>query len=448
MRFLHWLYPGLYIKRWLFLVILGVILLSCGLSVILHSSVAGLVENTIREMVIYTLGKNGETLGGIFFAIVGFTLIIFGLRGAIGSFLRAVFPNHLKKQVHSVTYRQQLRRGPRIVVIGGGTGLSVLLRGLKNYTANTTAIVSVTDDGGSSGELRGQFGILPPGDLRNCLVALADTEPVMEKIFDYRFNQGKGLEGHNLGNLLITAMTELSGSFETAINEISKVLAIRGRVIPSTLDNVVLAAELQDGTMVMGETIISASNKPIKKVYAIPNNPSPMPGALEAISDADVIVLGPGSLYTSVIPNLLVPGIAETIKKAKGLKLYVCNVMTQPGESDNYRASDHLKALYRHSMPDLVDYIIVNNEKVPEFYLHKYALEGARPVEIDREKIQKKKIGIIEAPLIHESDYIRHDSNKLAQLIIKLVLEKKETNPFNLFVDRYLFNAGVEKEKK
>lgn len=330
--------------------------------------------------------------------------------------------------------RQYLKKGPRIVVIGGGTGLSVLLRGLKENTSNLTAIVSVTDDGGSSGRLRGEFGILPPGDLRNCLVALADTEPAMESLFNYRFNKGE-MSGHNLGNLLITAMAELSGSFETAIHEVSKVLAIRGRVLPSTLNNIALAAELQDSTIIKGESNISHVDKPIKRVFTIPQNPKPLQEAVEAILEAEAIILGPGSLYTSVIPNLLVPGIVEAIEKSSAIKMYVCNIMTQPGETQNYTASDHLRTIYAHSVENLVQYIIVNNEKIPADILEKYNIEGADIVEIDTENLEKMKVGILSAQLFQEKGYIRHHPDKLAYLIVKQIYPKniiqKLLNSFN-----------------
>ncbi len=316
--------------------------------------------------------------------------------------------------------RQRLKKGPRITVIGGGTGLAVMLRGLKEYTSNITAIVSVTDDGGSSGRLRDEYGITPPGDLRNCLVALADKESSMEKLFDYRFQEGQ-LAGHNLGNLLIMAMADLSGSFEMAIKEVSKVLAIRGQVLPSTLDHLILAAELQDGSIVMGESVISQSSKPIKRVFMIPGSCSPGPDAVEAIMEADAVILGPGSLYTSVIPNLLIPGVAEAIQKTSALKVYICNVMTQPGETPNYTASEHLKAIYQHSFYGLARYIIVNEAEIPEYYQIKYAMQGAKSVEIDREQLAKLDVKILSAPLIKENDYIRHDPHKLAGLIIRLI---------------------------
>ena len=233
----------------------------------------------------------------------------------------------------------------------------------------------MADDGGSSGRLRGEFGILPPGDLRDCLVALADTEPIMEKLFAYRFNGGEGLQGHNLGNLLITALADMSGSFETAINELSKVLAIRGRVLPSTLDHLILAAELVNGEIIRGESKIGQTTIPIKRVFTIPDNCVPLPKALHAIEEADAIILGPGSLYTSIIPNLLVPGIVPAIQASRAAKIYVCNVMTQHGETKGYTAADHLQAIYDHAAEDLVDYIIVNDQEIPEYFQAKYALE-------------------------------------------------------------------------
>jgi uncharacterized cofD-like protein len=321
--------------------------------------------------------------------------------------------------------RYSLRRGPHIVVIGGGTGLSVLLRGLKEYTSNLTAIVSVTDDGGSSGKLRGDMGIIPPGDIRNCLVALADTEPAMEKLFSYRFTQGTELAGHNLGNLLLAAMTDLTGSFETAINEVSKVLAIRGRVVPVSYDNLSLGAELADGSVVLGESAISRSTQGIKRVFLEPACCKATTEALAAIEEAEAIILGPGSLYTSIIPNLLIPEITQAIKRAQGLKFYVCNVMTQAGETKDYTASDHLKALYAHSAPGLVDYLIANNQKIPPHYANKYAAEGAYLVKVDRKRISQLGVCLIQAPLIHENISIRHNSEKLAALIIPLIAEKK-----------------------
>ncbi len=425
MKIWPWLYLALRLKRWLLLALLGIILFGLGLAFALERHLSDFFD-----------GIPSLWLIGIICIVCGVGLALLSF-SRIGRLLLQSSADEARGKVRNLYQRQYLRRGPRIVVIGGGTGLSVLLRGLKEYTSNLTAIVSVADDGGSSGRLRDQFGILPPGDLRNCLVALADTEPVMESLFNYRFHCGEGLEGHNLGNLLITALTDLSGNMETAINQISKVLAIRGRVLPATLDNVVLAAELSDGSTLKGETVVSKTDKPINKAFLIPENCSPLPEALEALNEADAIILGPGSLYTSVIPNLLVPGIVEAIQKSTALKIYVCNVMTQYGETRDYTAADHLQALYRHSAPDLVDYIVVNDQDVPEPYRERYAAEGAVPVEIDRVRLQKMNVKIVAAPLIRQGDYIRHDSQKLAGQIVNLILGKRNSAPFNL-VDHFI----------
>ncbi|MDX9873034.1 MAG: YvcK family protein [Clostridia bacterium] len=335
-----------------------------------------------------------------------------------------IFGFRRRRRLKDVYQKYYLKRGPRIVVIGGGTGLAVLLRGLKEYTSNLTAIVSAADDGGSSGRLRGEFGILPPGDLRNCLVALADTEPAMEALFNYRFAKGE-MSGHNLGNLLITALADISGSFETAIHEVGKVLAIRGRVLPSTLDSIVLAAELRDNTVVKGESNIPRSRGQIKRVFTIPPNPRPVQEAVEAILEADTVVLGPGSLYTSVIPNLLVPGIVEAIEQSSAKKIYVCNIMTQPGETLGYSAAGHLQAIYQHTKKGLVDYIIVNAEEIPPELLQKYSAEGAQAVTVDTDKLERLKVKIIAEKLFQEQAYIRHHPDKLAQLIVKKTAEGK-----------------------
>ncbi|QNB46868.1 uridine diphosphate-N-acetylglucosamine-binding protein YvcK [Thermanaerosceptrum fracticalcis] len=448
MSFFKWLYPGLGIKRWLALAILGILLISAGMAVVFQGEVLGYVENNLRNITSELFGYSGSGVSGIVLVIMGIFGIVYSFREIVKSFVRVAFPDYLHSQVKNAYQRQYLRRGPRVVVIGGGTGLSVLLRGLKQYTSNITAIVSVTDDGGSSGKLRGQFGILPPGDLRNCLVALADTELAMEKLFNYRFTQGEELAGHSLGNLLITAMADLSGNFETAIKEMSKVLAIRGRVVPSTLADIVLVAELQDGSMVRGESAIARVNKPIKRVFTIPDTYEPNPEAIEAILEADAVILGPGSLYTSIIPNLLVPGLVEAIQQSQALKIYACNVMTQPGETRDYTASDHLKAIYRHSAPGLVDYIIVNNERIPEYFSEKYAQEGAKGVEVDMHKLNKLNVKIIATPLIQESNYIRHNSEKLARVILKLILEERGPRYAPSLIDQYLLAERLKKETR
>ncbi|MCP4649873.1 MAG: YvcK family protein [PVC group bacterium] len=321
-----------------------------------------------------------------------------------------------------------MSRGPRIVVIGGGTGLSVLLHGLKSYTSNLTAIVTVADDGGSSGRLRQQFDILPPGDIRNCLVALAEAEPLMRDLFQFRFQEGTELAGHNFGNLFITAMTKIAGDFEKAIKESSKVLAISGQVIPSTLKRVTLVAEHTDGTKTYGETRISKSTSPISQVHLMPEECLPTEDALEAINNAEAIVLGPGSLYTSILPNLIIKNIPEAINKAKAIKVYVCNVMTQSGETDDFTAYDHIKAIQAHAKSKIIDYSIVNTGTVPKEFLKKYKKEGAVPVKPDIAQIEAAGINVIADNVISTKDHVRHNSEKIAKNIIDLVEEIRSKN--------------------
>ncbi len=320
--------------------------------------------------------------------------------------------------------RRSLKRGPRIVAIGGGTGLPVLLRGLKQHTENITAIVTVADDGGSSGRLRGEFGILPPGDIRNCLVALAETETLMDQLFHYRFGQGEGLAGHNLGNLLLTALSDIAGDFQTAIREASKVLKVRGLVLPSTLKQVVLHAELKDGTVVSGESRISQTREPIRRVFLTPEECAPVPEALEAIAAADLILLGPGSLYTSVLPILLVGEIVAAVKRSPALKCYLCNIMTQPGETTGFKASDHLQAIYEHSGWSWIDYILVNSRRISPEKQEKYARQGSSPVLVDDQALQRMGVRLIKADVLEADELVRHDPQKLA-LAIMNVLEKR-----------------------
>ncbi|NLS45132.1 MAG: YvcK family protein [Firmicutes bacterium] len=320
-------------------------------------------------------------------------------------------------------------RGPKIVVIGGGTGLATLLRGLKEYTGNLTAIVTVADDGGSSGRLRKEMGVLPPGDIRNCLVALANSEPLMASLFEYRFPEGApmGLEGHTFGNLFIATMSAITGDFEEAVKESSRVLAVRGQVLPSTLENVVLTARCQGGNIVHGESTIGKSETRIEKVFLQPENPRALPEALDSIAEADAIILGPGSLYTSVIPNLLVEEIAGAIRKSKAPKIYVCNVMTQPGETDSFTAADHVKAIMDHAGKQIVDYVLVNSGKVPMKLAEKYSREGAYPVDVDKENLSTLEIKVIEKDLISNLDYARHDPLRLAEAVLRIISDSSNS---------------------
>ncbi|KZZ84877.1 MULTISPECIES: YvcK family protein [Bacillaceae] len=307
---------------------------------------------------------------------------------------------------------------PKIVIIGGGTGLSVLLRGLKSYPVDITAIVTVADDGGSSGRLRDELKIPPPGDIRNVLAALSDVEPLVEELFQHRFNKGDSLTGHSLGNLILAAMTNITGDFTHAIKEMSKVLNVRGKVLPAANSSVMLHAEMEDRSVVSGESKIPESAKKIKRVFLTPENIDPLPETIDVIQEADLIILGPGSLYTSILPNLLVPKIGQEVCKAKAKKVYICNVMTQPGETLGYKASDHIKALYDHMNCAFIDTILVNADTIPDTIKQRYAAELAQPVHADLEELENLGLSIVHDHLITDDrDVIRHDTNKVAKLL-------------------------------
>ena len=322
-----------------------------------------------------------------------------------------------------ITRTQMLleKRKPRIVVVGGGTGLSVLLRGLKEFDIDITAIVTVADDGGSSGRLRSDFDMPPPGDIRNCLVAMSDTEPLMEKLWQYRFSTGEGLAGHSFGNLFIAAMTNVTGDFETALQESSRVLAVSGRVLPAVREAVILRAFFADGSFVEGESQIPLVNKKIERVEVHPNDLDPLPESLEAIESADAIVIGPGSLYTSILPNLLVKNLTEAIQKSSAKKIYVCNVMTQQGETDDYTASDHVKAIYDHIGVELFDYILVNSAQIPPAVVEQYREKQAAPVVADLWNLQNMGLHVIARNFLHYSIYARHDAKRISEQILALL---------------------------
>lgn len=310
---------------------------------------------------------------------------------------------------------------PRIVVMGGGTGLSVMLRGLKEKPLDITAIVTVADDGGSSGILRSELQMPPPGDIRNVLGALADVEPLLSDMLQYRFSNGTGLAGHSLGNLILAAMTDISGDFVTGIRELSRVLAVRGRVLPAANQAVILHAEMEDGTIVTGESTIPTAGKRIKKVFLEPEHVEPLQEAVEALQEADAILIGPGSLYTSIIPNLLVPKLAQAVVDSNAVKIFVCNVMTQPGETDNYTVSDHLDAVYEHIGHHIFDYVIVNDGEIPPQVQDKYAEKGAQAVHLDLEAVTNRGYQVIADRLVLFRTYLRHDADKLSHHIYQLV---------------------------
>ncbi|MCQ1531564.1 gluconeogenesis factor YvcK family protein [Lutispora saccharofermentans] len=318
--------------------------------------------------------------------------------------------------------------GPKIVAIGGGTGLSTLLRGLKAYTSNITAIVTVADDGGGSGILRNDLGMLPPGDIRNCILALANTEPIMESLMQYRFKEGS-LRGQSFGNLFIAALNDICGSFDNAIREISNVLAVTGRVVPVTLEDITLFAELDDGTIIRGESQIPirqiSSNKKIKRVYLEPAECEAMPEALKAIKEADAVIIGPGSLYTSIIPNFMVKGVAKAVHEAAAMKIYICNMMTQQGETLGYDLSDHINAINEHAGHDIIEYAIVNSGRIPEDSALRYMDEYAKAVEIDWDNIAAKGIKVVGDDFVRiDKGYVRHDYNALSKCIFTLINQK------------------------
>ena len=411
MRFLKWFYPGMLVKRWFFMAVGGVLLFGIG------SALLPIEGNLlVRSMSLLIL------LGGLL-------SLLLGVKRMVDSLLEVVSPGHKHDLVELVFQRRHLEKGPKIVVIGGGTGLSTLLHGLKQYTTNITAIVTVTDDGGSSGRLRQEFDMLPPGDIRNCLVALADTEPLMQQLFQYRFADDSALRGHNFGNLFITAMTKITGDFERAVQASSKVLAIRGRVVPSANTKVRLVAEHEDGSVSLGETNISKAPVPIRRVYLEPTGCQPTTEAIHAIREANAIVFGPGSLYTSIIPNLLVEHMVDEIVQSRALKIYICNVMTQSRETHAYKASDHVRALIAHTNPGIVQLCMVNTEPVPHHLLERYRAEDAFPVVADIDHIRELGYQVVADNIISTQNYVRHDADKVAKLIVQLIVGTRARLP-------------------
>ena len=316
----------------------------------------------------------------------------------------------------------QWERGPKITAIGGGTGLSTMLRGLKKYTKNLTAVVTVADDGGGSGVLRRDIGMPPPGDIRHCMESLANVEPIMERLLTYRFQEGS-LAGQSFGNLILAALNGVTGSFEEAVAQMSQVLAITGRILPVTSADVQLEAVFENGARVVGESKISSFKKEqdcrIAHVALLPERPAALPAALQAIREADLILMGPGSLYTSVIPNLLVEGVVEAICRSEALKIYVCNIMTQEGETEGYTAADHVDALLSHGAPGLVDLCLANSAPVRPGLVEKYREEDAAPILVDRERIRAMGLELEEYPVASEGgDYARHDPDRLAAAVL------------------------------
>lgn len=410
-----WLVPGLQVKRWFALIFIGAVMMAIGFLILCDI-----------KPVFYTMEFIRKVATKVSTEWLAFTIIMFGaavfFKGWQKTNLSILdLQNDREKEtlLEALYRRRKLNRGPKIVAIGGGTGLSMLLKGIKHITNNITAVVTVGDDGGSSGRLREDMGVLPPGDIRNCIAALADDEDLITKLFQYRFKSGEGLEGHSFGNLFLTALCAITGDMVRAVKESSNVLSIRGRVLPSTLDDMKLVAEMEDGRIIHGESNIPEAHGKIKRLFTDPAHCKPLEDVIAAIKEADIIILGPGSLYTSVIPNLLVEEVAKEVANSTARKIYVCNIMTQPGETDSYSVSDHLNALMQHAnSTDIIDTVLVN-DCIPGNLAGKYEMAGSYPVVIDYENIKKLGVKIFSRKLIEDSKegLVRHSSNRVARAI-------------------------------
>jgi uncharacterized cofD-like protein len=420
-QWFKWLSPGLSIKRWLIISVGGVMLACLGLAIWIRLTPIFWAIQLLRNF----LGTLADILpyyiSGPLVLLCGLLLLLLGQTRTVASITRVIRPDADEELVDVLLAHRRLYRGPKIVVIGGGTGLSTLLRGLKTYSANITAIVTVADDGGSSGRLRREFGVLPPGDIRNCLAALADEEKLLTELFQYRFQVGDGLTGHSFGNLFLTALSDITGDLERAVTASSKVLAIRGQVLPATLSDVRLWAELTDGRRIEGESSITKAGGNIDKIGCIPANPPALPAAIKAIKEADYIIMGPGSLYTSVIPNLLVPEIADAIASTEAPRIYVCNIMTQPGETQGYSVADHIKAIDKACGRPLFNAVLVHKKPPTARAIARYAQGNSHPVFLDREEVSMLGRRIVLANVMDEDDdgCVRHDSQSLAQVLFK-----------------------------
>lgn len=404
LRFLKWLVPGLKLKRWLSLALFGMLAGNVGVAALTFSYYIH-INRGIHDTQMLAWG--------IILVVVGGALLLIGSRRVVKTIVTVIAPERQVGLLESFYEMRQKRRGPKIVTIGGGTGLSTLLRGLKHHTEHLTAIVAMADDGGSSGRLRNELGMLPPGDIRNCLTALAGEEDLLTDLFRYRFDKGE-LRGHSFGNLFLAAMSAVTGDLQKAIQHSSKVLAVQGEVLPATLDPLVLVARLRDGRIIQGESTISGIPDPIAQVWLDPHEPKALPEAIKAIQEAEAIVIGPGSLYTSIIPNLLIPEIRKTLLESKAPKIYVCNVMTQPGETDDFLASDHVRVL--KSYGNLFDYVLVNRQP-PNRLLDVYRDNDQFPVIAD-DGLLRLKVKVLQADLLDETDRVRHNPQALALSIM------------------------------
>lgn len=421
MRLIYWLKPGLNMKRWLFLGSAGIILVALAIGLFIRN-IPPVMNLSVEDT--YPLA--------LILVLIGILLLVISMKHGTLSLMKNFNRIPKTESVQSdgarfsqmVYERQVLSKGPKFVVIGGGTGLSVLLRGLKQVTSNISAVVTVADDGGGSGILREDLGMLPPGDIRSCLLALAEMEPTMEALLQYRFTEG-ALKGQSFGNLFIASMNGISENFEEAVKKMGEVLAVKGQVYPVTLEDITLFGQLVNGKVIKGESKIPIKsieeNSPIDFVFVRPRKPLPLPEVIAAIESADVIILGPGSLFTSIIPNLLVNQVTDKINKAKGLVVYLPNLMTQPGETDHYSVHQHVEALMKNTGLEKLDLVLANSQTVSADVMKKYQDEGAEmvlPSEKDRNYFMKKDIRFLEVEAVEvKSNYVRHDALKVSRLI-------------------------------
>lgn len=423
---LRWLIPGIGVKRWIVVILAGTTMLGVGLAFILLDFYRTAPDTWwLPALSWISLRFLPRLARALIYGSVGIGLVVVGVWGLNRALLRP-FITPGTPIIEAVSNFHRRERGPRIVVIGGGNGLSTLLRGLKEFSRNVTALVTVADDGGSSGELRRTMGILPPGDIRNCLTALSDDEELLTQLFQYRFSDTSGLNGHSLGNLLISGLAEITGSFEEAVAESGRVLAVQGRVLPSTLNDVRLVADVElpnvaENVRVKGESLIPQMAGTVKRVWLEPSSPAAYPPAIQAILAADLIVIGPGSLYTSILPNLLVPDLISAIRASRALKFYVCNLATQPGETDGYTTSDHLHTIERHVGGKIFDLVICNGNCTGE------PPEGVNWVVMDEDLDQNYPV--YQTDLRDQTHPWRHDSKKLAQSIMDIFYDR--TGPLN-----------------
>ncbi|MBU3154236.1 YvcK family protein [Clostridium estertheticum] len=433
--------PGINIKRWILLVIVGASILVFGIFELINKEYHSLPKIVLSALII--------VLGALIIYVAIIQIIkFFIILVNTGSIDVAISSRKLEDLIYE---KRVLIKGPKIVVIGGGTGLSTMLRGLKKYTNNITAIVTVADDGGGSGILREDLGILPPGDIRNCILALADTEPLMDELLQYRFKDGR-LKDQSFGNLFLAAMDGISNNFEEAVQKMSSVLAVTGSVIPVTLDNMTLKAKLKNGNIIDGESNIPRgvieNKSPIDEVFIEPKDAKALKEALVAINEADAVILGPGSLYTSIIPNLLVKEIRNALYKTKAIRIYVSNIMTQPGESDNYTVDDHIKAINRHAKGKVVDCVLVNTGKISSELELKYHNDNSNMVIINEEEIKKLGVGVIRSDFVKiGKGHIRHDTDKLATILVETIMEKKLFNDKKKIVEYFYLSQRLKENK-